>query len=324
MALTLRIGPGWADQVRSVWEQHPRLVPVVKGNGYGFGRIRLAKVSQLLGADLVAVGTIHELDDLPGLRLKAMVLTPVAASETGVLVETSGDTIFTVGSRRDAEVLVKSRLPRRAVVKLASPMNRYGATADELPAVLEALGREPVGYSLHLPLDGDYSSIVADTLAWLRAGTTLYVGHLGVEHETEFRLAYPDITIRQRIGTSLWLADKSNLQLTADVVAVRRIDAGEPAGYRQAAVTGAGSLVMVSAGSAHGVTPLADGRSPFHFARQRVALHEPSHMHTSMLFVPDGQPCPEPGDEVDVQAPLTRVMPDRVLPSPSSLVTTTR
>ena len=39
---------------------------------------------------------------------------------------------------------------------------------------------------------------------------------------------------------------------------------------------------MVGAGTAHGVQPLDDGRSPFHFARQRLALLEPPHMHTSM------------------------------------------
>jgi hypothetical protein len=71
-------------------------------------------------------------------------------------------------------------------------------------------------------------------------------------------------------------------------------------------------VVVVGAGTAHGVQPLADGRSPFHFARRRLTLLEPPHMHVAMAFVPDGDPCPAIGDEVDVQRPLTQVWPDRV------------
>ncbi len=69
---------------------------------------------------------------------------------------------------------------------------------------------------------------------------------------------------------------------------------------------------MLGTGSANGVTPLADGRSPFHFARRRLDLLEPPHMHTSIAVVPLGEPCPHPGERVDVQSPLTTVQPDRV------------
>jgi hypothetical protein len=72
---------------------------------------------------------------------------------------------------------------------------------------------------------------------------------------------------------------------------------------------------MVGCGSSHGVSALSDvgalsdGSSPFHFARQRLAMLEPPHMHTTMLTVA-GDPCPQPGDWVDVQQPMTRVYPD--------------
>jgi hypothetical protein len=66
-----------------------------------------------------------------------------------------------------------------------------------------------------------------------------------------------------------------------------------------------GHLVMIGAGSANGVAPLPDGRSPFHFRRRRLALHEPPHMHTSMAFVPAGEPLPAVGDRIDLQRPLT-------------------
>jgi hypothetical protein len=140
----------------------------------------------------------------------------------------------------------------------------------------------------------------------------LYVSHL---HHVSFgglQQRHPRVRLRHRVGTALWLGDKSHLHLGADVIEVRSVAPGEHAGYRQAPMAIAGHLVMISAGTAHGVSELPDGRSPFHFARTRLALHEAPHMHTSMAFVPAGQMCPEPGDRVDVQQPLTRVWPDRV------------
>ena len=36
-------------------------------------------------------------------------------------------------------------------------------------------------------------------------------------------------------------------------------------------------------------------------------------MHTSMLFVPNGGPLPEVGDELDLQRPLTQTAVDRII-----------
>jgi alanine racemase len=102
------------------------------------------------------------------------------------------------------------------------------------------------------------------------------------------------------------------LHLGADVLDVRPVRAGQHAGYRQGTVRCDGTIVVIAAGSAHGVQPLDDGRSPFHFARRRLALLEPPHMHTSMAVVPDGDPTPRPGDIVDVQRPLISTFVDEV------------
>src|SRR3989337_1187755 len=42
-------------------ERHPGLVPVAKGNGYGFGLGRLARKAQWLDVDTMAVGTYEEI-----------------------------------------------------------------------------------------------------------------------------------------------------------------------------------------------------------------------------------------------------------------------
>jgi hypothetical protein len=41
-----------------------------------------------------------------------------------------------------------------------------------------------------------------------------------------------------------------------------------------------------------------------------MSLLEAPHMHTSMLIVNAESPCPQYGDSIDVQQPMTRVFPD--------------
>ncbi|MGB7982185.1 MAG: alanine racemase, partial [Candidatus Nanopelagicales bacterium] len=49
------------DQVRDqIVAAGAAIVPVAKGNGYGVGNVRLAGEALRLGADCVAVGTVHE------------------------------------------------------------------------------------------------------------------------------------------------------------------------------------------------------------------------------------------------------------------------
>ena len=62
MSLTLTVdGDRWRAHLRAVAEAHPGLVPVAKGNGYGFGLGRLARKAAWLGCDTLAVGTYSEL-----------------------------------------------------------------------------------------------------------------------------------------------------------------------------------------------------------------------------------------------------------------------
>ena len=65
MSLTLTVdGDRWRTHLRAVADAHPGLVPVAKGNGYGFTLGRLARKASWLGVDTVAVGTYDELPHL--------------------------------------------------------------------------------------------------------------------------------------------------------------------------------------------------------------------------------------------------------------------
>jgi alanine racemase len=292
----------WRAHVAQLASSVEGLVPVVKGNGYGFGRPWLAQVAAEL-SDTIAVGTVHELDDLPA-GVTVVVLTPT------LTVPSTDEPVLTVGRREHVEAL--GGWTGRVLVKITSSMRRYGGEPeDDVVGIARAAGLDVLGLSIHPPLEsapGDRATEVVRRLADLDPGLPVWLSHLG---PTDYA-ALPDThRYRLRLGTSLWLERRDALHLTAEVLDTRAVRAGEPAGYRSTPVAADGHLVMIGAGTANGVTALADGRSPFHFGRRRMPLHEPPHMHTAMVLVAGGEPLPAIGDWVDVQHPLSMTLVDR-------------
>lgn len=300
----------WEDHVAAIAAAVPGLVPVVKGNGYGFGRPVLHPVAAAL-ADRVCVGTVHELGHVaPGVT--PIVLTPTLATPT------DRRPILTVGSLDHVDVL--AGWGGRVVVKLRSSMRRYGVDPAELPALLDAAaaaGLEVDGAAIHLPLAGDDAARLGEIEAWLAvlpAGMPVSLSHLDPAHFGALRAGHPDRRLQLRAGTALWHGDKSFLHLGADVLDVLRAVGATRAGYHASPVpAGTTALALVGAGSANGVAALADGRSPFHFRRRRLALLEPPHMHTSMCVVGRDDPRPTVGDLVDVQRPLITTTVDELV-----------
>jgi alanine racemase len=289
----------WRAQVAQVAHAVDGLVPVVKGNGYGFGRQRLAQVAAEL-SDTIAVGNVHELDGLPD-GPTVVVLTPTLE------VPDSHRPILTLGHDRHIEALEGWR--GRVLVKLTSTMHRFGR-GMELVDRAASTGLEVVGVAIHPPLTGtveDHLAEVCESLDRVPGSLPVWVSHLTPE---AYRRLPDSHTYRLRLGGRLWHGDKTALHLEADVLDVRAIAAGTPAGYRLGATPADGHLVVIGAGTANGVFPLPDGRSPFHHARTRMALHEPPHMHVSMVFVPTGDPLPSIGDWVDLQRPLHTTLVD--------------
>ena len=289
----------WRSQVAQVAAAVDGLVPVVKGNGYGFGRARLTSVASEF-SDTVAVGNVHEFDAIHG-DLDRVVLTPTMTAPD------STSPILTVGSVEQIGVL--RDWGGRVLVKLASTMHRFGRGVELIETARRA-GLRVEGVSVHPPLAGSMTDHAADIVEASRdvpPDLPVWVSHLDPDTYRSLPTAHE---YRLRLGTMLWHGDKSALHLDADVIDIRPIGAGEQAGYRLTPAPGDGHLLIVAAGTANGIGPLADGRSPFHHHRRRLALLEPPHMHVSMLFVPEGEALPAPGDWVDVQRPLHMTMVD--------------
>ena len=190
-------------------------------------------------------------------------------------------------------------------------MRRYGG-GIELVADAQRAGLRTVGVAIHPPLAGDDDRHRVDIDRWLPEidpSLDVWVSHLSPDHLRDAPRQPP----LQAPARHLPVARRPEaLHLEADVLDTRPVGAGERPAIGCTTVPGDGTLVMIGAGTANGVTPLADGRSPFHFDRRRLELLEPPHMHTSMAFVPDGDPCPTIGDWVDLQRPLTMTTVDEL------------
>ena len=340
MPVTLHVdGPRWRRHLKSFADAHPGLVPVAKGNGYGFGMASLARRCAWLGVDTMAVGTYEE---APGALSRfdgdVLVLSPWRPFLDDVPEDRR--LIHTVSRVEDLEQLADRQPGARVVVEGLTSMNRHGLTRHELAAAAEHLvGLRLAGFAVHLPMAGgrlDEADQWAAVLETSRLDTaTLYVSHLTDDELAELRERRPGLNVRPRIGTALWLGDRGALRVTGTVLDRHQVARGERVGYRQRPMPRDGWLVVVAGGTAHGIgleaptaatsmrqraISVARGSleaaglaySPFTIGGKQRWFVEPPHMQASMLFLPAGTEPPEIGDEVPIDVRFTTTRVDRV------------
>jgi alanine racemase len=368
MSLTLYLNRSdWLRHLAETESRFPDFIPVIKGNGYGFGNEFLAQTAERVGKRSIAVGTIAEARQLEkeGAFDDVLVLTPILSELEPH--DLRPERIYTVGSRQHLEHLVNafarlmaakpniwtggSRRPElRVVVKLQSVMKRYGfsnSDADKwsrLSSVGEAAG-VPIrveGYSIHFPKEGvSGGAKIGELEEWLKriplSGEQkpwFFVSHLSSTQYLQLRDQHPEVRWVMRLGTDLWLKDKSFVDTRATVLDIQPITRGTRFGYKQRKARRNGYLVYVAGGSAHGVgleaPPSVRGwkdalkltafwllnlfnlhLSPYTFQGKRTWFAEPPHMQTSVLFFPASATLPRVGDELPVQLRMTTAHFDR-------------
>jgi len=347
MSLTLTVdGERWRRHLRTVADQTPGLVPVAKGNGYGFGVGRLARKSEWLGVDTLAVGTYDELSEVyQRFDGDLLVLTPWRPTCHEIPDGLSAQrVIHTVSRLSDLLALADSEPEARVVLERMTSMRRHGMSAEELRTAGKLLERRPArieGVAFHLPLAAgahlsEVVRLVNDVVAAELPTHALWISHLTPAELASLRSSYADFEIRPRIGTDLWLGDRGALRVTATVLDVHEVERGDVFGYRGRTAPKAGHILVVSGGTAHGIgleAPIGDHslraraatlarggldavgfvRSPFTVDGKARLFAEPPHMQASMLFLPHGPAVPQVGDEVDVRVRHTATDFDRVV-----------
>ncbi|NRQ48996.1 alanine racemase [Aeromicrobium stalagmiti] len=329
----------WRHGLTAKVESTTGLVPVIKGNGYGLGRDLLAAEAGRLGLDTIAVGTYSEVPGaLAAFTGDVMVLTPWRPFFSDAVLDDR--VIHTLGRVDDIAALAAAAPGARILLEGETSMARHGLDRHELAAAVAALGDLTVeGFAIHLPMQG---SNFAEAQSWAAAleasqveATTLYVSHLTPAELTALRTHRPQLEIRPRIGTSLWLGDLGALSVRATVIDSHLVARGEHIGYRQKPMPRDGTLLVISGGTSHGIgleapkatsgvvqrgKSLAKGGleaagfslSPFTIDGKQRWFAEPPHMQASMIFLPASATAPEVGDSVDVAVRFTTATFDAV------------
>lgn len=272
MSFDLHVGTQrWRTHLDVVATRSPGLVPVVKGNGYGFGAGELLSEAARMSADLVAVGTVADLDAVAALPAAAyagelLVLVPFHDFDPPVPPSLAARVVRTLGRVAEVDALLEGSHEASCpvVLEIATSMRRHGielAELGELAAALASAGDrlDVRGAAVHLPLPGhaDPAAEVDATLAALRThglpSSALFVSHLTIAQTAELARTHPGTRIRLRTGTALWLADRDAYRATATVLDVRPIRRGDTYGYRARRAWWTGHLLTVSGGTANGV-----------------------------------------------------------------------
>jgi hypothetical protein len=314
---------------------HPGIVPVVKGNGYGFGRDLLCAEAARLAVPMIAVGTYAELPPaLAAFGGEVLVMEPYRAVIHADLPDLANQrVVHTVTTAADLTGLRAVNPSATVVVEGLTSMNRFGTPAPDVAALAGAA--DAVGVTLHLPLGNGHVEEISRFIAAVPGVRTWFVSHVSASELATLTARFPEHEFRPRIGTDLWYADKGSYEVRAHVLDVRPVPKATRVGYRQRPVP-AGHLLVVSGGTSHGVAmespssaatarsraiAVTEGlleaahrvRSPFTVSGVMPRFAEPPHMQCSLLSLPAGVAPPRVGDEVTVRMRLTTTTPDAVV-----------
>jgi hypothetical protein len=324
----------------------PGIVPVIKGNGYGFGAARLAGEAHRLGVDTVAVGQPEEVAAVrAAYDGDVLVLAPWRPGEEASEEPGGGDppvgaprVVRTVSHLSALSALAGRPVP--VVVEVLTSMRRHGIPVARLVEARDLLdGLDLRGVALHLPMAGDALDEARCLLGGVGAVlpvATAWVSHLSPQQVSTLTTAFPGTRIRLRSGTALWLGDRTGFRAAATVLDVHRLARGTTYGYRQRRMPTEGALLVLSGGTAHGIgleapkpvrgpaaraRVLASGvlgaagltRSPYTVAGRRRWYAEPPHMQVSLVLLPGSVPPPPIGAEVAVDVRMTTTTFDRVV-----------
>jgi hypothetical protein len=349
------------------------VVPVIKGNGYGLGQVRLAREAESLDGTVVAVGTVFELEEVLAHSLSDVIVLepfdPRNAASSSAWWEAghrwdSKRIIRTISSMAGLESLLEGSGSVRVILEGRTSMHRFGFSESELlrvladPTVRAAItaGRiQILGLALHLPLEqpanepaGSGTPRLREVLRWngiwqaelttseLPIDPTLWLSHLTDAEYLDIRRFAGEVLVRARVGTRLWLGDRSALTAQGCVLAVHPLPDGVHVGYRQRSGPNGGTLLVVGGGTTHGIglsapSPAASLRqrvvtagtgaldaagralSPFTWDGKQRWFAETPHQHHSMIWLPRGVVVPQIGEFLNAEVRFTTSRFDAVL-----------
>lgn len=329
----------WRNHLTAFAKSCPGIVPVTKGNGYGFGHELLVQESQRLGIDILAVGVAQEVASVRqyGWDKDVIVLNPWRPGDEVAAGLLNDPKVITTISRREDIAALRDLAPSASIlVEVEASMHRHGVPADEV-AALDLDGFDLRGWTIHLPSGASLDEgreMARIVKQHPLASRGIWFSHLSCDDYIALSKKL-DVPVRMRVGTRLWLGDANAYRVTGTVLDVRWLPKRTPVGYHRVKTHADGYIVVVSGGTAHGVAlsapisarslrqwliPGAEalqqmvGRviSPFTIAGKKAVFAEPPHMHSSLVFVGGpGEPT-HVGDEVPVNVRMATATFDEI------------
>ncbi len=279
-----------------------QVIPVIKGNGYGFGRTLLADTASNLGLTRICVGTIWEAAEaLENFTGEVIVLEPISSADE--LAFSQWQNLLAEYSTRLIPMVANTETEKfsgigvtRAWLEIQTSMHRFGLSVAEAAKVVSANEFAIAGFSLHLPIaqstlsnsikfeTNDQSTQsnkvreVLGLLSWLKeisdansSDLELLLSHLTPAEISTIHRLNPNVKIGIRLGTSLWLGDLGAVKATGTVLAISEISGEGRVGYTQ--TSGGSRLAIISGGTAHGVA-LAAPIVPANLRKRGIAIAE--------------------------------------------------
>ena len=353
-------GEAWRAHTHAVRDRvhgaEAALIPVIKANGYGLGQQLLAAEATRLGVRAIAVGTVYEVDSVVSdFHGDIIVLDPIDPRDEAATTVWAGLSqselgprlIATVATSRGLDLVIDTFAHPRVLLEGQTSMRRFGFEGPRLretwkyAAQAVAEGRLRLhGLTVHLPMhpnSGDFDEILqlADEVADVDPVSHIMLSHIDVQQLEILRRHNPNLRFSLRIGTSLWLGDRSFLHTTGTVLAVHRVMRGQTYGYHHRKAGSNGSLVVVSGGTAHGVALHAPSqaltlrqrivaaglgllnaggrvKSPFMLGKVPLWFAEPPHQLVSLLWLPSHTEPPAVGSMLPAQVRYTITHADDV------------
>lgn len=295
MTFTLHVdAPRWRRHTHALVADYGKsgvsTSPVIKGNGYGFGRSVLCNEAARLELKRVCVGTIFEAEEaLAKFAGDVIVMEPFSASNSRAveawthLLGNHASRLITIIASQDIAAMSQAGVQRAYVEGLTS-MKRFGLKPMEIVQALTSTTHTIAveGLWLHLPIVepskehsaiyeatprptteklSGYASEVLGWISWYRDIAVQHalpkhvsVSHLGVKDAHVVASLESTFDIDVRVGTSLWLGDPKALRVTGTVLAVHNAGLDhDRIGYSQTDSHGHKKVIVVSGGTSHGV-----------------------------------------------------------------------
>ncbi len=328
MTLFLEVkSDAFRDHLNKTVRDYQELVPVIKGNGYGFGLDNLAIQAKKLGLTTVCVGTVFEAIKLEKtFSEEILVLEPFNkrdASSAAAWQNLESRFIKTI-SALDSGFDFNSPF----VIEGLTSTNRFGIKLESLQKVGEFSNPNLRGLALHLPIATPKKSKIDQVLLWiekweqLSQDKNIWLSHISVEELQQLKKIKPEFNFKMRVGTELWLGDKSFLSAKSVILAI--LDGNTSAGYTQKKLAKNKNLIVVSGGTANGIglnsdktiksfedrlkvlalaflSAIGKNRAPYLINKKATYFFEPAHMNVSLLAVSSASNEVKVGDTVELQ-----------------------